>query len=64
MIHENNVISKIEASRITQKKIRSINITTLKEYISSNLISKDIKINRQTNLNFSTKKKSPSNHNI
>lgn len=59
MIHENNVISKIEASRITQKKIRSINITTLKEYISSNLISKDIKINRQTNLNFSTKKNHP-----
>lgn len=59
LIHHNNVISKIEASRITQKKIRHINITTLKEYISSNLISKEIKINKQTNLNFSMKKNRP-----
>ncbi len=59
LIHENNVISKIEASRITQKKIRHINITTLKEYISSNLISKEIKINKQTNLNFSMKRNQP-----
>ena len=56
LIHHNNVISKIEASRITQKKIRHINITTLNEYISSNLISKEIKINKQTNLNFSMKR--------
>ena len=59
LIHENNVISKIEASRITQKKIRHINITTLKEYVSSNLISKEIKINQQTNLNFSMKRNQP-----
>ena len=59
LIHENNVISKIEASRITQKKIRQINITTLNEYISANLISKDIKINRQTDLNFSIKRNQP-----
>lgn len=59
LIHHNNVISKIEASRITQKKIRHINITTLKEYISSNLISKEIKINKQTNLNFSMKRSQP-----
>lgn len=59
LIHDNNVISKIEASRITQKKIRQINITTLKEYISANLISKEIKINQQTNLNFSTKRNQP-----
>lgn len=59
LIHDNNVISKIEASRITQKKIRQINITTLKEYISSNLISREIKINKQTNLNFSMKRNQP-----
>jgi len=59
LIHENNVISKLEASRITQKKIRQINITTLNEYISANLISKDIKINRQTDLNFSIKRNQP-----
>ena len=59
LIHDNNVISKIEASRITQKKIRQINITTLKEYISANLISKEIKINQQTNLNFSMKRNRP-----
>lgn len=59
LIHENNVISKIEASRITQKKIRQINITTLKEYISANLISKEIKINQQTNLNFSMRRNQP-----
>ncbi len=58
-IHHNNVISRIEASRITQKKIRHINITTLKEFISSNLISKEIKINKQTNLNFSMKRNQP-----
>ena len=59
LIHENNVISRIEASRITQKKIRQINITTLKEYISANLISKEIRINQQTNLNFSMKRNQP-----
>ena len=31
----------------------------LKEYISSNLISKEIKINQQTNLNFSMKRNQP-----
>ena len=46
--HENGTISKLEASRITQKKIRQINLTTLKEYVSANLISKDITINKYT----------------
>ena len=59
LIHQNNKISKLEASKITQKKIRQINITTLKEYISANLITKDITINRQTNLNFSKLKNKP-----
>ena len=57
LIHENNVISKIEASELL-KKIRHINITTLKEYISSNLVSK--KLNQPTNcLNFSMKRNQP-----
>lgn len=57
--HHNGVISKLEASKITQKKIRQINLTTTKEYISANLISKDITINKQTNLNISTNKNKP-----
>jgi predicted dehydrogenase len=57
--HENGVISKLEASRITQKKIRQINLTTLKEYVSANLILKDITINKQTNLNISNIKNKP-----
>ena len=44
---------------INYSKIRQINITTLNEYISANLISKDIKINRQTDLNFSIKRNQP-----
>ena len=33
--HDNGVISRLEASRITQKKIRQINLTTLNEYVSA-----------------------------
>jgi predicted dehydrogenase len=57
--HENGVISKLEASKITQKKIRQVNITTLKEFVSANLISKDIVINKQTNLDISDIKNKP-----
>lgn len=59
LIHENNVISKIEASRITQKKIRKINLTTIKSFISADLITKDITINTQTNLSQKNKKHNP-----
>lgn len=57
--HDNGVISRLEASRVTQKKIRQINLTTLNEYVSANLISKDITINKQTNLNISNIKNKP-----
>ena len=50
---------KLRLAELLKKKIRYINITTLKEYISSNLISKEIKINQQTNLNFSMKRNQP-----
>lgn len=59
LIHDNNIISKIEASRITQKKIRKINLTTLKSFVSANLLTKDIIINTQTNLKQKNKKYNP-----
>lgn len=50
LIHKNNTISRLEASRITQKKIRQIHITTPKAYIDANLLSKEVTINMQSNL--------------
>lgn len=51
-IHTNNVITKIEASKITNKKIRLLNLTTKNSYVVANLLTKEITLNRQTNLKY------------
>ncbi len=46
--HENGRFSRILASRITDKKIRSISGTCSDMYVDCNLLSKEIQINRQS----------------
>lgn len=46
--HENGRFSNIVASRITEKKIRSINATCDDMYIDCNLTSKQVFVNKQT----------------
>lgn len=47
-IHKNGSFSNIVASRITEKRIRQISITTENEYIDCNLSGKEIFINKQS----------------
>ena len=51
MYHQNKTISCLEASKITQKKVRNISFTSSEAFIDSNLLTKEILINTQTNLN-------------
>jgi len=46
--HENGRFSNIIASRITEKKIRQINVTCEDMYIDCNLMSKQVLVNKQT----------------
>ena len=46
--HENGRFSNIVASRITEKKIRSVNATCDDMYIDCNLTSKQVFVNKQT----------------
>lgn len=46
--HRNGTYSHITASRITEKRIRSISVMTDKSYIDCNLLSKEVFINKQT----------------
>ena len=51
LYHQNKTISCLEASKITQKKVRNISFTSAEAFIDSNLLTKEILINTQTNLN-------------
>ena len=57
LIHNNNKISRLLASRITQKKIRQISLTTKNSYLIANLLNSEITINTQTNLRRNDNKK-------
>jgi predicted dehydrogenase len=46
--HNNGVFSRILTSRITQKKIRQVNVTTENKYIECDLLRKEIYINKNT----------------
>lgn len=47
-IHKNGAFSNIVASRITEKRIRQIIVTTNNEYIDCNLSSKEVFVNKQS----------------
>ena len=47
--HENGALSRVLASRMTEKKIRSIQITTDKSYIDGDLLRKELIIHQQSN---------------
>ena len=52
--HQNGSLSRIIASRITEKKIRSIQVTTEDAYIDAELVRKELQLHRQsatTNVN-------------
>jgi predicted dehydrogenase len=46
--HKNGALSRVLASRMTEKKIRSIQITTGESYIDCNLLRKEVIIHKQT----------------
>lgn len=48
LTHNNGSFSNIVASRITEKRIRQISITTDNEYIDCNLLSKELFVNKQS----------------
>ena len=48
LTHKNGIFSNILASRITEKRIRQISITTDSEYIDCNLLSKEVFVNKQS----------------
>lgn len=50
LAHENGRYSRIQASRVTEKKIRAIQATCLDMYVDCDLLSKEIFINRQSQL--------------
>lgn len=49
--HENGQFSRIQASRVTDKKIRQITGTCVDMYVDCDLLSKEILIHRQSQLN-------------
>lgn len=48
--HTNGAMSRILSSRMTEKKIRSIQVTTENLYIDAELLKKDITIHKQTQI--------------
>lgn len=48
LTHKNGSFSNIVASRVTEKRIRQISITTDNEYIDCNLLSKEVFVNKQS----------------
>jgi predicted dehydrogenase len=48
ILHENNVISTLIASKISEKKKRQIDVTCLGYYYDVNLLSKEIEITKET----------------
>ncbi len=55
--HNNGVFSRILTSRITQKKIRQVNITTENKYIECDLLRKEIYINKNAKVKVYGEKK-------
>jgi predicted dehydrogenase len=47
--HENGALSRVLASRMTEKKIRSIQITTDKSYVDADLLRRELLIHQQSN---------------
>ena len=47
-IHKSGAFSNLVASRITEKRIRQISVTTENEYIDCNLSGKEVFINKQS----------------
>lgn len=50
LTHENGRFSRIQASRITEKKMRSIQATCLDMFVDCELVRKEIVINRQSEI--------------
>ncbi|MCL6419714.1 Gfo/Idh/MocA family protein [Aestuariirhabdus haliotis] len=48
LCHENGSLSRILASRMTEKKIRSIHVTTDNSYIDAELVRKELVVHRQS----------------
>lgn len=48
LTHKNGAFSNIVASRITEKRIRQISVTTESEYIDCNLLSKEVFVSKQS----------------
>ena len=48
--HENGSLSRILASRMTEKKIRSIQVTTTNAYVDAELVSKELIVNKQSTI--------------
>ncbi len=48
IIHKNGAFSNIVASRITEKRIRQISVTTHNEYIDCNLLRKEVFVDKQS----------------
>jgi len=49
LVHTNRSFSRLYASRITDKKIRELNILTNKFYVESNLLDKEFSIYKNSN---------------
>jgi len=56
LLHENGVLSRILTSRITQKKIRLINVVIENKYIECDLLRKEIYISKNTKVKDYSKK--------
>ena len=49
-VHENGALSRILASRMTEKKIRSIQITSSNAYIDAELVRKELVLHKQSSM--------------
>lgn len=49
-IHENGALSRILASRMTEKKIRSIQVTSSQAYIDAELVRKELVVHKQSSM--------------
>ncbi len=50
LYHENGALSRVLASRITEKKIRSIQVTTGNAYIDAELVRKELLVHKQSTI--------------
>ena len=50
LIHENGSLSRIIASRMTEKKMRSIQVTTSDSFIDAELLRKELQVHRQSSI--------------